>query len=218
MTAVDKLLFITLLCLADEEGKIKDCDEDTLKQLTHLYEDPYETNNDWNRATGFLQRFSDNGMITLDTNGCVIINNWMKRQSKNLSGYERVKRWRDKQKQANKPFINDNNDNARIEENRIDILGANAPGYTLSKESEEEERPKKDKGADKEYEVVCLWAEKRRGFKFVNRVKQYAALKKAKGLDISITKLKNRWTECEGEVWRDGFDWTSVVSTFDKKA
>lgn len=120
MTAVDKLLFITLLCLADGQGLVKDCDEDTIKQLTHLYQDPYDTDNDWDRATGFLKRFSDNGMITLDTSGDVIMNNWVKRQSKQLTGYERVKRWRDKQKLANTPNPDDNNDNARIDKNRID--------------------------------------------------------------------------------------------------
>src|SRR3990167_8414173 len=48
--------------------------------------------------------------------------------------------------------------------------------------------------------------------------KENGALKKAKGLDISISRLKERWIQLEGENWRDGFDWSGVVSSFDKKA
>ena len=132
MSAVDKLLFITLLCLADETGTVKDCDEETLKSLTHLKENPYEDRSEWNDATGFLQRMTDNGMITLSETGTdVIICNWVKRQGQADSGYERVKRWREKQKLENKPFKNDNadngHDNARIEENRIDNTSADKP-------------------------------------------------------------------------------------------
>lgn len=68
------------------------------------------------------------------------------------------------------------------------------------------------------YEELARWAEARRGFPFVSRPKQYAAMKKAKAMDISVGRLKERWQECESEGWRDGFDWTSVVSSFDKKA
>lgn len=84
---------------------------------------------------------------------------------------------------------------------------------------EEREKPKEPKDtATKQYDDLCRWAEERRGFKFVARAKQYAALKKARLAGISITKLKDRWMECEGQSWRDGFDWTSVVSSFDKKS
>jgi len=68
------------------------------------------------------------------------------------------------------------------------------------------------------YEGLCLWAEERRGFNFVNRKKQYAALKKARLGGVDIASLKSRWEKCESEEWRDGFDWTSVVSSFDKRA
>ena len=77
---------------------------------------------------------------------------------------------------------------------------------------------KEKKVGNEKYDTVCKWAEDRRGFKFVNRIKQYSALKKAKAENISITRLKERWIEMEGEEWRKGFDWTTVVSSFDKKA
>lgn len=79
------------------------------------------------------------------------------------------------------------------------------------------EKTAKD-GAVAKYELLLQWAEARRGSKFVNRTKQYAALKKARLIGISMSKLKERWADCENETWRDGFDWTSVVSSFDKKA
>ncbi len=227
MNAVDKLLFITLLCLADEEGRIKDCDEDTLKELTHLHENPYDDDNDWTRGTGILKRLSDNGMITLDTNGDVIMNNWVKRQSQNLSGYERVKRWRDKQKLANKPFSNDNgdnaNDNARIEENRIDNTSVAALRVISSSEKEEferEDKPERIAGKEKTaYESLLRWAEAERGSKFVYRTKQYKALKDARLAGIKSTDLKERWEELANSDFfsKNGFDWTHVVSSFNRK-
>lgn len=71
---------------------------------------------------------------------------------------------------------------------------------------------------NQQYEVVLKWAEKRRGFPFVNRVKQYAHLKKARDMGISPGRLKQRWIELEDEVWRNGFDYGSVTSSFDRKA
>lgn len=68
------------------------------------------------------------------------------------------------------------------------------------------------------YGELCSWGEKRRGFPFVNRKKQYSSLKKARLLQLGPEKLKDRWKELEMETWRDGFDWTSVVSSFDKRS
>jgi hypothetical protein len=84
----------------------------------------------------------------------------------------------------------------------------------------EEGKEKKPIGATAEYEKLCQWAEKRRGFPFVNRVKQYTAMKKAKSWGTSITRLKQRWEDLENSSWlqEDGFDWTTVVSSFDKRA
>ena len=135
MSVEDRLCFITLLCLAsasNEKGVVKDCSEEALIQLTHLYEDPYNDDNEVARARGCLKRFVDNKMITDDNAGAFHICNFAKRQGQNLTSYERVKRYRDKQSRAknitkttNKKVINDNiddnaNDNARIEENRIE--------------------------------------------------------------------------------------------------
>jgi hypothetical protein len=69
------------------------------------------------------------------------------------------------------------------------------------------------------YEQLCQWAEKRRGFPFVRRIKQYTALKTAKQTGISPSRLKDRWEKQESEGWRENkIDWTTVVSSFDKEA
>ena len=79
-------------------------------------------------------------------------------------------------------------------------------------------RSRKKDPLNKKYEDMCKWAERRRGFPFISRPKQYAAFRKARENNISITRLKERWIELEAEEWRDGFDWASVVSSFDKRA
>jgi hypothetical protein len=94
----DRLCYITLLCLAsssDEQGIVRKCDEEAILQLTHLYNNPYETENEYTRAKGCLQRFKDLGMITVGDNGDVEIVNFEKRQGQSLTGYERVKRFRE---------------------------------------------------------------------------------------------------------------------------
>ena len=85
----DRLCFITLLCLAsasDEMGIVKNCTEEAIKKITHLYQNPYESDDcEWSRAEGFLQRLIANGMITND-NGTVVIINFAKRQGQSLTG------------------------------------------------------------------------------------------------------------------------------------
>lgn len=75
-----------------------------------------------------------------------------------------------------------------------------------------EKKPKKDS-----YEPALQWAENRRGFKFVNRIKQYAHLKKAALVGVGVSQLKDRWVEMEGKSLPDGFDWGTVLSSFDRK-
>lgn len=109
---IQRLCFITLLCMAsasDIQGTIKDLDEETLLLMTHLYNDPYNDENDYTRGKGILEKLVGNGMITND-NGLITIKNFTKRQEIQLTPYERVKKYRAKKQ----------NDNPREEENRID--------------------------------------------------------------------------------------------------
>lgn len=134
----ERLCFLTLLCLAsteDKGGQVSNCDEEMIIRLTQLYENPYDTDNEVSRARGFLKNLENMGMITMITNdntgrySCVI-NKFQERQSSNLTGYERVKKYRENQKNSvtkpkSKRVINDNvgdviKDNARIDKNRIE--------------------------------------------------------------------------------------------------
>lgn len=134
LSPIDRLCFITMLCLAsssEDNGKIKNCDEDTIIRLTQLRSNPYDEKTcEVTQAVGVIKRLHDNGMITSDNAGSVSLKNFVQRQGENLTSYERVKRYREKKNKAKnmgniakKKVIKDNierviNDNARREENR----------------------------------------------------------------------------------------------------
>ena len=101
MSIEDRLCFITLLCLASSEengGIVKNCDEEALIQLTHLYEDPYDGVNEVSRARGCLKRYEALHCVTLADNGDVTLLNFGRRQEENLSNAERQKNYRERQK------------------------------------------------------------------------------------------------------------------------
>ena len=134
MSIEDRLCYLTILCLvsASDTYQITNCSEEAIIHLSNLYLDPYSDNSPYTKAQGCLKRFIDNKMITLDNEGALQVCNFMKRQGQNLTSYERVKRYRDKQKVAKnkdkvatKNVINDNasdnaNDNARSDKKRIE--------------------------------------------------------------------------------------------------
>jgi hypothetical protein len=93
----------------------------------------------------------------------------------------------------------------------------NTPAKAVLIVEEENSVERKTKQETSPYEGLCKWAESRRGFKFVRKLKQYSSLKVAREANISPGKLKERWIQQEGEAWRQGnIDWTTVVSSFDK--
>ena len=124
----DKMCFITLLCLAstaDEGGVVRNCDETTLIELSNLRDNPYDTNNEYQRAIGCLERYKALQIVTLHDNGDVTVNNFDRRQGENLSNAERQKAYRERlkttPKERNSRNVTRYNDsNARIEENRIE--------------------------------------------------------------------------------------------------
>lgn len=84
----------------------------------------------------------------------------------------------------------------------------------------EPEAPKKNtKSESLPYEKALGWAENRTGRKFINRVKQYTALKKARAVGITGPQLTERWEELESKPFHEenGLDWCMVVSSFDRK-
>jgi len=103
--------------------------------------------------------------------------------------------------------------------NKYKDISANAEPYTIVQENEDGTPRSKGTPTPRGYEDMCKWAEKQRGFPFVVRSKQYAALKRAKLAGLKAAELKERWEEMEGmEFWQNnGFDWTNVVASFDKR-
>lgn len=79
--------------------------------------------------------------------------------------------------------------------------------------------PKQVKTANAVYEPLLKWAEEERGTKFVHRTKQYKALGEARGVGVKSSELKERWLEMVGEEYwqKNGFDWTNVVASFNRK-
>jgi len=69
------------------------------------------------------------------------------------------------------------------------------------------------------YDEMIDWATKRRGFNFISILKQKRAFKVAKQNDLKISQLKERWKELEESDFykKIGFDWVTVVYSFDKK-
>lgn len=129
MSVEDRLCFITLLCLAssaDEGGLVRNCSEDTLIALTHLYENPYDSDNEVSRARGCLERFEASQIVTRSRDGDVTVLNFMSRQAKNQSDAERARNYRKRRKERVKEeekTVTPSRDerHARIDKKRIDI-------------------------------------------------------------------------------------------------
>ncbi len=95
--------------------------------------------------------------------------------------------------------------------------------FSIQEENTDTDLPEKTEcisGKEKiAYESMCKWAEAQRGSKFVHRLKQYKALKDAKLAGIKSTALKERWEEMSIDKFfsKNGFDWTNVVASFNRK-
>lgn len=193
----------------------------------------------WSETEGILERFQNLHMVSID-NGLITLINWTKRQETSLTGYERVKRYRQRHKNDN----NDNeNDNIRIDKIRIDknILPDSPQS---SNQQQSTEKKTKNMKFDTDYEDVVTedgekvgvalkekpnvakamrellkWAETERGAKFTNHLKQFKAMKLMRLASISVEDIKGRWTEMENDKFYsvNGFDFTTVAGSFDRK-
>ncbi len=103
LNTAQKLMWIGLLCMASgrDSNVVKFLTEDNLKILIGL--DPnYE---EWKLADGSFKKFEELEMLKSLDKDTIVLTNFDKRQESNLTGYERVKRHREKQY-----IISDNND------------------------------------------------------------------------------------------------------------
>lgn len=91
-------------------------------------------------------------------------------------------------------------------------------GFTV--EEEKPRKPQEPKNTSKRYQELVEWLRDLTGAPMPVLGKQYAALKRAREADISVTRLKDRAEELMTDsFYRDkGFDWADVVSSFNKRA
>ena len=75
-------------------------------------------------------------------------------------------------------------------------------------------KPPEWKGGKTAMELF-LWAEARKGKRFINTASQFVALKKLRESDYEIEDIKNAWFELEGK--RKGVDFWKVAYWLDQK-
>ena len=124
LSASERSCWITLLSYGsvNDNGVITYLNEEQLMMQAGVS----PTHEEWESTKGILERLVRMEMIQYD-NGLITIINWLKRQETNLTGYERVKRHRQKKQNDNKKITLDKIrvdkirvDKIRKEENRID--------------------------------------------------------------------------------------------------
>lgn len=156
----DRLCYMTLLCLASmaEDYKIKDCDEDTIIRMTHLHDNPYDTDNEYMRAQGFLSRLEACGMIERDNKKRIIIKNFEKRQNEFMTTAERSQKYRDRKKsylmQAEKTETRDERHlgsrderHCRKDKNRVEVDNINKLSTIKNSKPEKNIQPDKKQSA-----------------------------------------------------------------------
>ena len=106
LSACERSCWITLLSYGsvNDNGVIAYLDEEQLMiqaGVSPMHEE-------WEQTIGILKKMENLKMITVD-NGMITVQNWKKRQETNLTGYERVKRHREKKRLDNEMITSDKN-------------------------------------------------------------------------------------------------------------
>lgn len=130
LSAAERSCWITLLCYAsmgEENGVIKHLTERGLVLQSGL---STELSTDGN--THILEKFENMEMLKVD-NGVITLLNWQKRQQTNLTGYERVKRYREKKRSDNTKMTSDREIERKKEAN---FLNENSPEPETPKSSD----------------------------------------------------------------------------------
>lgn len=100
--------------------------------------------------------------------------------------------------------------------------GNSSDSYEDSIDLDSGEKARSIPKADKKeaYMKMIKWAEDKRGFKFMNILKQFKALSNAVQNDIQPERIYTRWEEMEKDkFWiSKGFDFMDVVTSFNKRA
>ena len=99
LTPQERSCWITLLCLgsiSSEGGIIEYLTVEVLLQKSGINFDPYHPE-EWEKCLGILKKLENMKMIKANENGVIEIVHWEVRQETALTGYERIKRYREKQ-------------------------------------------------------------------------------------------------------------------------
>ena len=122
LSASERSCWITLLSYGsiNDNGVITFLDEEQLMAQSGVS----PMHEEWEHTSGILKKFEKLGMITIDNdddNAKITILNWKKRQETSLTGYERIKRYREKHANDNEPDnIKITSEEKRIDKNRIE--------------------------------------------------------------------------------------------------
>lgn len=151
----ERSCWITILCLASTstiEGKIEFLTLNSLHKMSGVR--PITNDNENDNEVDVITKFQKLKMLRKNSDGSIDVINWNKRQERAMSPYERVKKYRNNKKikgNDNEMITDDNaNDNARIEENRIEENILNTNTLVLEKEKNNTKK-KKDWKQDPEF-------------------------------------------------------------------
>ena len=127
LTPAERSCWITLLCYAsisDIPGEVRHITENKVMLMAGI--EP--TKDEWQETEGLFEKLEKLEMILRNDNGMITISNYRKRQGTTLTAYERVKKSREMKRNDNAMITHDTqmiqNDNARVEENRIEYISA----------------------------------------------------------------------------------------------
>lgn len=125
-----KALWVTLLCVCsiNNKGVLEAYTSAALLRSAGVTFGTKE----WKRNQNVIEIFTKLGMVSTE-NDRIIVKNWEIYQQKNLTGYERIKKYREKKRNDNaNDNIDDNaNDNGRVEKIREDKIRVEKRDYRL---------------------------------------------------------------------------------------
>ncbi|OGE44775.1 hypothetical protein A3E67_03685 [Candidatus Daviesbacteria bacterium RIFCSPHIGHO2_12_FULL_38_25] len=201
LSGSERSCWITLLSYGsvNDNGMITFLDEQQLMAQSGIS----PTSEEWDKTKNVLEKLKSLKMITLD-NGMIIIINWKKRQEKSLTGYERLKKYREKKR----------NDNAMItqkitlDKNRIDkkrkeenTIIAETAEWDFKKYLEEmENQPRRDLSI-----IALYWKFKK--FSFTNKKQAEVQLKR------SLRAAKDLEPFEDEKIWKT-MEWLSRNADF----
>lgn len=187
LNSAERSCWLTLLCLAsmsNKDGIIEYVNSHILLKKSGIEPDIYGVDNTHDNTIDVITTFQKMNMITIIDDNTIQLNNWNKRQSMSMTGYERVKKYRENKRKLsndNEMITYDNaNDNIRIEENRIEenridtkskITKTKEVSYTEQFEKFWNEYPEK-KGKGKAYDVWNRLSQQEKDICIVAIVKQ----------------------------------------------